>query len=540
MQNPTTLPPAPSTTSSTNPQTEIQPTPTLTPSVSTSNEKTTSSSLPNSDTSLHPQSQLECLGFTRSTRRHPKNKPRYIVSHQTKLRNSLLAGVGFLELANAGDFAANVWNDLPVPIYAIILMAVGGFLALLISQFAFRDAVLSWRNIKVLREERRRLKLMKTLHKSMGKVRRGIDAMLDVNKRELGTEYVDRLGMDCCMGFGAVAVGVGTLMAIGGANPKVFEASNLLSGYIGNVPCAIYGVVNIGWSCFVWIRAQRQRSGAGSKKARSTEVELLLKRRTSSVQLHALLNGLTGVIGGAFSIVTATRWWGYVPLIPCIASSAALNWLWRQRLGYDRPLFQHCGRLHVDIEEITAELVSVAHARRVLQESPSAQAPFSTVIPDPTSLEAVIDFLVQNDLFERFCGRILKDAELVAALFGGSTGFVLINSRSLVNVDAKCRGRLIDVVGKCLRKDGLIVLTYRERYLLETLGSLLLQANSSHRATVPTNPDNSKEKVPLPESARRYDTGLELSSVVVDCKKTEGILSRTRADLEDSQPRPHG
>ncbi|CAM6097645.1 unnamed protein product [Calypogeia fissa] len=42
--------------------------------------------------------------------------------------------------------------------------------------------------------------------------------------------------MDILMGFGAVLVGVGTLMAIRGANPTVYLISNLLSGYIGNTP----------------------------------------------------------------------------------------------------------------------------------------------------------------------------------------------------------------------------------------------------------------------------------------------------------------
>jgi hypothetical protein len=48
----------------------------------------------------------------------------------------------------------------------------------------------------------------------------------------MGTELVDLIGMDIVMGFGAVLVGIGTCMAIGGANPGVFPASDLMSGYI--------------------------------------------------------------------------------------------------------------------------------------------------------------------------------------------------------------------------------------------------------------------------------------------------------------------
>ncbi|KAF4617092.1 hypothetical protein G7Y89_g15056 [Cudoniella acicularis] len=92
----------------------------------------------------------DCISFTR-------HKGRYILAKQYRLKNSLLAGVGFLELANAGDFAANVWNEIPVPIFAVVLMAIGGTLALALSFSAFQDAILSRRNILLLRDERRYL-----------------------------------------------------------------------------------------------------------------------------------------------------------------------------------------------------------------------------------------------------------------------------------------------------------------------------------------------------------------------------------------------
>jgi len=86
-----------------------------------------------------------------------KQKGRYNLAKQYRLKNSLLAGVGYLELANARDFTANVWNEIPVPSYAVALMAVGGTLALSISLFAFKDAELSQRNILLLQQERRYL-----------------------------------------------------------------------------------------------------------------------------------------------------------------------------------------------------------------------------------------------------------------------------------------------------------------------------------------------------------------------------------------------
>jgi hypothetical protein len=50
--------------------------------------------------------------------------------------------------------------------------------------------------------------------------------------------------MDVVMGIGAILVGIGTLMAIGGANYAVWYASNLISRYIGNALVALYGLTN--------------------------------------------------------------------------------------------------------------------------------------------------------------------------------------------------------------------------------------------------------------------------------------------------------
>ncbi len=50
-----------------------------------------------------------------------RRKKGWIPKYQYRLKNSLLFGVGLLELANAGDFAANVWNQIPVPRFAMVL-----------------------------------------------------------------------------------------------------------------------------------------------------------------------------------------------------------------------------------------------------------------------------------------------------------------------------------------------------------------------------------------------------------------------------------
>ena len=57
-----------------------------------------------------------------------RQKNGWIPKEQYRLKNSLLAGVGLLELGNAGDFAANVWNQNPIPHFAMALSTFPMFL----------------------------------------------------------------------------------------------------------------------------------------------------------------------------------------------------------------------------------------------------------------------------------------------------------------------------------------------------------------------------------------------------------------------------
>ena len=63
---------------------------------------------------------LDCVTFTKQGRQNVPVK-------QLRLKNSFLAGVGFLELANAGDFAADLWNNIPLPPYALGAWNMGGW-----------------------------------------------------------------------------------------------------------------------------------------------------------------------------------------------------------------------------------------------------------------------------------------------------------------------------------------------------------------------------------------------------------------------------
>ncbi|KIV82001.1 hypothetical protein PV11_04142 [Exophiala sideris] len=280
------------------------------------------------------------LTFHRHTR---KNRVYYTSAHQTSLRNSLLSLVGFLELANACDFAANVFNDIPVPTFAAALMGIGGCVALFFAAVAIQDARLSWRNIRLLRDERRIL--LDLLHHAPApnldaekatSPKTALKVYNNVNQFELLTEIIDRFLMDVTMGFGATLVGAGTLMAIGGANPRVFKASNLLSGYIGNSPAAAYGILRAFWSIYVWRRSSRHQSAA---RRQAVQPGRPFFQRYTRVKVYAFLAGPTSLVAGAASMITATMWEGYTVLVPCIVLSWVCNFLYRRQIGYTRPLF---------------------------------------------------------------------------------------------------------------------------------------------------------------------------------------------------------
>jgi hypothetical protein len=73
-------------------------------------------------TTLKTPSVLDTPAFgDREAAAFVRGKKGWIPRDQCRLKNSLLFGVGMLELANAGDFAANVWNEIPVPRFAMVL-----------------------------------------------------------------------------------------------------------------------------------------------------------------------------------------------------------------------------------------------------------------------------------------------------------------------------------------------------------------------------------------------------------------------------------
>lgn len=235
-------------------------------------------------------------------------------------------------------------------------MAIGGAGALAILYFATIDAHLSWYNVRLLLRERRSLRaqfqndvVAAAAAAPNCHVERELRAHLDINFRELGGELVDRIGMDAVLGLGALLVGVGTLVAIDGANQRAYEASNLLTGYIGNVPPALFGLANAAWCVYAWRRAHHHAHCAPTATLNSVwgervNVAEMLKLHTQRVKTHSAINGIYGIIGGVGSLMTADAnnnrhmVWGYAVLIPCVIGAVFSNYFWRTLIGYDRDM----------------------------------------------------------------------------------------------------------------------------------------------------------------------------------------------------------
>lgn len=413
-------------------------------------------------------SELPTLFLASTSATFVRRGKRYVPAEQRKLKNSLLAGVGFLELANAGDFAANVWNDVPVPTVAIGLMAVGGTLALALFSFAFIDVRLSWSNVRLLQQERHTLQRESTHRVEDGQTVDDLDTRLDVNFRELGTELIDRFCLDTFMGFGAALIGIGTLMAIGGAYRPVWIVSNLLSGYVGNAPLALYSVINGAWSVYVFIKAH-QHKAAAAKALNGGGAATIVKSRFRNVQIYAAVIAATSIIGGAGSLIAATRWWGYVILIPVIFSSVFCNYFWRKRVGYDRPFVR--STLEMSVTSLVSEIEFVASVQHILKGTHSG--PSGTLVSDPQSVASVVGFIVANHLFEDFCVRLLHNTDLSAAIFANPGQNLTIDSQSLLMADQRYRPRILEIARTCISKEGSRYFQYRGRYLTETLGSYL-------------------------------------------------------------------
>ncbi|ATY62274.1 integral membrane [Cordyceps militaris] len=413
--------------------------------------------------------------------RHPATGV-YAAVLEQRFRNNLGLAVGFLELANAGDFAANVWNQIPVPIYAIVCMAIGATGAGILSVFAFDDARYAWRNVVFLRRQRAQLKETLEQRATQGHAARDVRVLTELNLRELGCETVNRFGMDVLMGFGAVLICVGTYMAIGGANETVWLASNILSGYLGNTPIALYGLVNSGWAAYLAVKTEGHVRAVARAMPDSLEYRLV-KQRGKKLQLYCGINGAITLVGGVASLLTATQWWAYVILIPVIVLSFICNWFWRTRLGYSHDDMRQMPDMGV--EKLSRVLRFAAQAKDGLTRD--AKAAEKDLVRQAATLPEALDLIDTSGLLEAFCVKVVSDSRLCYALCDPSAEHVEVSLADIAALPDVHHPALLEAAHDCLRTAGVRRFAHLERFTAELLGIYTHQCQSSTDLESPKN-----------------------------------------------------
>lgn len=363
--------------------------------------------------------------------------------------------------------------------YALVFMVLGGIAAFGMIYFSIRDGRLSIVNLRALRQERAYLREQLARHREIpgnANMVRTIECFLDMNTRETGTELVDRIGMDTLLGTSSLLVGVGTLMATEGDHSSaVFSASNWFSGYIGNIPCAIYGVANLLWSSYVWARARKQQRAALNYVKGSTRISQMLRNRTSSIQMHAALNGITGIVAGMAALVTATMWWGYVVLAPCVVTSGLVNVFWRRCVGYERPLVLH-SITSIDQDIVLEALQHASSCRERIQRGQMAELmdAFTTMVSNPDSLDCAVEVIRKNNMMEEFCRRLLQDKDVSPTLHSSyevKNGVPAVDwPQLLATGDGLWQEIFLRVAKGTINELALKSFIYQERHLLEVLG----------------------------------------------------------------------
>jgi hypothetical protein len=238
-----------------------------------------------------------------------------------------------------------------------------------------------------------------------------------------------------------------------------------MSGYIGNAPVALYGLGNAAFSVYVWRRANHH-GVAAAREMKSAA----FNRRIWRVKTHAAVNAVSGITAGAGSLVTATLWEGYPVLIPCIISAIVCNYLWRNRIAYERPLVRQ--KPDLDKTSLIEELEHITSVREILKTTPPADW-FSKLSPDPSARPSILEFLRTNDLFGDFCSRLLMDETLATTILGPLEQEVMIDEQTILAADKELYPRIMKIGEDTLRKMGSIRFKYRERYVLEILGCYL-------------------------------------------------------------------
>ena len=400
--------------------------------------------------------------------------------------NDLMAAVGWLDVTNALDFPANVWNQVPIPLFARLLMGFGGAIAVLWVGFAIWDLRRSSQNIKVLRAERawlwsNRRRYVRCSVEQPNQLNL-VDAWLNINSRELGWELIDRSLMDILLGFSGILVGTGTFMAIRGDVPVIFHASNLLSGYVGNSFIAINALASLLWCISMWRRASWEL-GVIARAQTTSELRSRMRRRAFADQLYAFLNSVTALIGSAGSLLSATKWAGYIIVAPCAAGSIFCNLFWRHKLGYSRLGFQSWAyRQEFDIQERLEELNAL---RLLLHEKKERSVNITKLLmgAEGRPQSVLVRFMREHGMWEQY-SKVLGKKHGVDPVANGCQ-HVTGTCECPYQVVLHDQRVVMDAARECLEQHGRHRFRDEERFLLELYACYLGEQEHSNRWSRP-------------------------------------------------------
>ncbi|KAM7219098.1 hypothetical protein V8F06_005536 [Rhypophila decipiens] len=398
----------------------------------------------------------ESLSFTRPTWWRTCSP---LGGRQPRLRNDLHIAIGLLELANVGDVAANVWNTVPIPRGVQVGMWFGGIIALSMLFFVCLDARRSWENFWGLWSERKQLKEQKSSLFCPGPPWNSCECLLQVNFKELLSE-ADRFVMVLLLGSAALMVGIGTCMAPFGesATGPIFTSSNHLTGFVGNGPCALYGVVNVAGAIFVCLRAFGHRR-TGLEELENDTIKSLLGRRTNKILWFCGWNAIAAAGAGAAAMCTSRYPFAYIGLVAASGASFYFNWFWRHELAYGRPFYKKA----VEFEKRHL-LRAISHTHSLLEQVSRGEVPFGLTMA----------YIARYDVFEEFCLDVLQNRRLRGQMLGPGPYPVTVQiqrERFVAMVqDTEAGNEFRQKIERAATQSLLEFLTYRERWLLEMLG----------------------------------------------------------------------
>jgi len=180
--------------------------------------------------------------------------------------------------------------------------------------------------------------------------------------------------------------------------------------------------------------------------------------------------GIAGFIVGMASLVSATMWWGYVIMAPCLVITLYSNLVFRRKICYSRVTIQEMPL--VDLESLLSQLNGIISIRRILTGAGSAS--LTHLNAKPMTFASALEFILRHGLFGDFCMRLIQDPALVTMLFGDATDELIIDSKDLLACTGESELRLRDLARVCIGDVGVSFISRdHEAFLLDLLGSLL-------------------------------------------------------------------